>query len=309
MIDRLVCEILRQRRLIKEHIQVLSDGETQTRASLIDPMLRTLGWNVEDPSRVRLEFMKIDYVLLYDDGTPAAGLEAKKLHEKLDIHYNQLKVEAALLFRKYRTEYFILTNGNIWQLYRGITSRSDDVSAKRVFEVVVHPTPSVSTGTCAVALAQLWRPDYSVVPPVPAQDVRFWPNKSVPVTEGWIRMSIWTVSGKPNAILRFPNGYEEAIVNWNQLVPCIGDWLSRRQSIDLFLPVPSEDKKRYILSETAIHPSGRKFSRSARIRDKLQYDRVNRRAEVHLCDARQLLRHCGVDPGDILVRIGAKPGI
>ena len=310
MLNRLSFEITRQRKLIEERVSY--EDETSTRVSLIDPLLRTLGWNVTDPAQVRLEYptgnYKIDYVLLNEDGTPAAGLEAKKLHDPLPRHYPKLVKSSGSLFPGGQAGYFILTNGNIWQLYQGITDL-DDIDTKRVFEVVIAPTPTVATGECAFALAQLWRPDYGTVPPISANSMRFLPTCSVPVTKGWTRMSSWTADGKPKAILRLPNGKECNIVNWNQLVPCIGDWLGSRELLsDSDLPVLSEDKNRFILSDTAKHPTGRPFKKADKLKFGWKFDKVNPVLGGHLRDAKQLLQSCNVDPGDVLVRVRAEAG-
>ena len=305
MINRIRCEIARQRVLMEQHHASLVESETRTRTILIDPLLRTLGWNVADPSQVTLEYpakaKKVDYALLSEDGAPIAGLEAKKLHEPLPKHYPQLIDSAVSLKSGRQTEYFLLTNGNVWQLYRGISDKFDNLDTKQIFEVVIATT---SIGECAFMLAQLWRPDYTVVPPVPAESVRFWPMVSVPVTKGWNRLSCWSPNGKPKGTLRFPTGKEFDVVFWNQLIPYVGEWLySCGRLSDQQLPVPSEDKKRYILSDTAKHPNGQKFKNPARLKCGWKYDKVHPTAGGHLRDAIHLLRYCRVDPGDVLVRI------
>lgn len=40
---------------LKQHERLLHQSEIQTRYILIDPLLRTLGWNTEDPMLVRLD--------------------------------------------------------------------------------------------------------------------------------------------------------------------------------------------------------------------------------------------------------------
>ena len=78
-------ETLRER--IKEHNAYLEGNETRTRQVLIDPMLRALGWNVEDPNSVELEYKVkkewLDYVLMGSD-EPIAVIEAKVLGTLLD---------------------------------------------------------------------------------------------------------------------------------------------------------------------------------------------------------------------------------
>ena len=42
---------------INEHRSVLQGNEAQTRMSLIDPLLRALGWDTADPALVRPEYV------------------------------------------------------------------------------------------------------------------------------------------------------------------------------------------------------------------------------------------------------------
>ena len=76
-------ETLRER--ISAHRAVLSQSEALTRYALIDPLLRELGWDTEDPSMVVPEYRVpnnqiADYVLFHGDH-PAMVVESKKLDE------------------------------------------------------------------------------------------------------------------------------------------------------------------------------------------------------------------------------------
>lgn len=76
------------------HWEYLSRGqrETRTKYALIDPILRSLGWDTEDPTQVRLEYEVdpgnngtgiVDYALFNDSGSkPYILIEAKGLGEK-----------------------------------------------------------------------------------------------------------------------------------------------------------------------------------------------------------------------------------
>ena len=58
-------------------------NEAITRYSLIDPVLRGMGWDTEDPSVVVPEYSsgegRADYALFYNADKPAIIVEAKKL--------------------------------------------------------------------------------------------------------------------------------------------------------------------------------------------------------------------------------------
>lgn len=76
------------------HHEYLSKGERETRTkyALIDPILRSLGWDTEHPTQVRLEYEVdhgnngtgiVDYALFNDSGSkPYILIEAKGLEEK-----------------------------------------------------------------------------------------------------------------------------------------------------------------------------------------------------------------------------------
>ncbi len=78
-------ETLRAR--IDEHGNALRQSEALTRYALIDPLLRELGWDTDDPAQVVPEYrvpnnQMADYVLLAN-GAPMIVVESKKLDESL----------------------------------------------------------------------------------------------------------------------------------------------------------------------------------------------------------------------------------
>ena len=87
-----VIEKLRDR--IERHRDDLRNSEFRTRILLIDPLLRELGWDVENPDLVGLEYQpatskreSADYILK-NSGKNVAIVEAKKKaesHEDLQI--------------------------------------------------------------------------------------------------------------------------------------------------------------------------------------------------------------------------------
>lgn len=90
-----VIEKLRER--ITIHGDQLRKSEALTRNVLVDPLLRTLGWDTENPALVIPEFKvtKVnggdgfaDYALL-GDGRPAIVIETKKLGDSLVEAANQ----------------------------------------------------------------------------------------------------------------------------------------------------------------------------------------------------------------------------
>ena len=72
---------------IDRHGAHIGGHETRTRVILIDPLLRSLGWDTEDPEVVVHEYpigrLKVDYALI-NDGEVVGILEAKAFGRKLD---------------------------------------------------------------------------------------------------------------------------------------------------------------------------------------------------------------------------------
>ena len=105
-----VIETLKER--IGAHRQSLQSSETRTRMALIDPLLRALGWDTEDPALVLPEYEssgRADYALLGGAGKPSAVIEAKRLGESLANHRGQMVNYANMSGIPYAG----LTDGNI----------------------------------------------------------------------------------------------------------------------------------------------------------------------------------------------------
>ena len=89
-------------------------NEMLTRYSLIDPFLRALGWDTENPEQVEPEFGidggRPDYALKIN-GKVVAFVEAKCLNKQWDE--NKLITYA----NTEGVEYIIATDGNLWKVY------------------------------------------------------------------------------------------------------------------------------------------------------------------------------------------------
>ena len=86
-------DLIRRLRLrAQDHYEYLSTGERETRTkyALIDPILRSLGWDTDDPTQVKLEYevdsrredaRRVDYALFHNGDTskPYILIEAKGL--------------------------------------------------------------------------------------------------------------------------------------------------------------------------------------------------------------------------------------
>ena len=95
-------------------------GEQNTKSVLIDPILRALGWDIEDLDEVRREFRRkptdnpVDYALFLMR-TPRLFVEAKALRKDLDDDRwaKQIMGYASVTGVKW----VVLTNGNEYRIY------------------------------------------------------------------------------------------------------------------------------------------------------------------------------------------------
>jgi len=103
---------------IERYGDLLRGNEALTRYVLIDPVLRALGWDTENPDIVRPEERqeggRPDYIL-YHNGMKLIALEAKSLGTRLD---EKKVLDLGFNYSwKNRIPYFIITDGNVWKIY------------------------------------------------------------------------------------------------------------------------------------------------------------------------------------------------
>ncbi len=104
---------------IKKFRTLYDRNEMATRDQLINPILRQLGWNPENPEQVQpnvsMEEGVPDYSL-FKQGKPIVFVEAKKL--SADIEQREIIRQLARYSFGEGTRYGILTNGAMWMLVR-----------------------------------------------------------------------------------------------------------------------------------------------------------------------------------------------
>lgn len=105
-----IVEVLSER--ISRHSDLLRNSEAMTRYSLVDPLLRELGWDTDDPEQLWPEYNTdpgmVDYALLRG-GEPVMLVEAKKLDTSLRQHNVLSQVFNYCMMLG--TRYFALTDG------------------------------------------------------------------------------------------------------------------------------------------------------------------------------------------------------
>lgn len=124
-ISQLTLVLEQVRATAKEYADVLHENEAATRAALIDPVLRALGWDIGDPRRVIVEKIqsgnkdkdneRADY-LLQADGEAKFVIEAKKLNANLKEHFVKLAAYSVAL----GVGDIFITDGIRWRHYQNI---------------------------------------------------------------------------------------------------------------------------------------------------------------------------------------------
>ena len=150
-LENLLTLIEKLRERIDSHGAALRQSEALTRYALIDPLLRELGWDTEDPDVVVPEYSsgggRVDYALC-KNGKSVIMLEAKKLDTPLNDAIGQ-GIQYCLVEG---TEYFVVTDGRCWEIYE--THKPVPIDDKRIVQFDLKDPLIVDV--CLKALA-LWR--------------------------------------------------------------------------------------------------------------------------------------------------------
>ncbi len=295
-------ETLRDR--TQRHAVDLRQSEALTRYVLIDPLLRELGWDTEDPEQVRPEYRSgsgsADYALL-SDGKPVMMIEAKKLDTSLQDGLvqgiNYCLVEG--------TPYFAVTNGRRWEIYE--SHKQAPIAEKRLvaFDVASPASPSAVLQALA-----LWRPNIETGKATLPEPLLVSPTNHVLVEVGpadvdvggaWVPLTQLQPKKRDSApqSLRFPDGSQAAIGKWGNLPLEVVRWLVGNGSLTAE-KCPIQSGGRYVVSMTPMHPSGKQFLRAKQVGS--FHVEANYSASDQFRNALLVLSHVGQNPDQFSVR-------
>ena len=323
MLDDLIQTIDTLKERIRKHKDYLGAYEARTRVSLIDPMLRALGWDVDDPDLVQIEPKTdngwADYALLGISHRPVAFVEAKKLSENIAAHTQQTVGYAISenMNGSNRVSYCACTNGDDWKVFDLFTqapvmdvSITGNDSAKAAMKFLGLWRRSFSDGSFDSAVEPLPRlvspepPAGAVVPVIDPDPVP--PSEWTPLT------GKFPISGKragatlklaPKAI-RFPDGEERRIWAWIQVLRETGLWLTRSSWLTPEnCQIKREKGNLYIFNTEPKHPSGRAFGQQSPLGDTGIVMEKDFGGEEAIELAKQVLLHFNQDPSKVLLRL------
>ena len=297
------------RECIEAHGPSLRRSEAQTRYALIDPLLRELGWDIQDPALVVPEYqsgkVRADYALL-GGGSPAMMVEAKSL----DTPLGDVVRQGIGYCLEEGTPHFAVTDGSHWEVYE--THRPVPIDQKRVvsFDLQSQSTAEV----CLQALA-LWRPAVQsghvapgqapvvghpeevsepVPSPPPVPDEHEWQ----PLTE------VIVIKGQSPVEILFPDSRRTQIKNWSEAPVEAVRWLMDKRVLgaDRCPIIGTRNPKaiRYMVHIQPFHSNGAPFKYPVEVSGLYVEKHDNRRALVNKTKA--IIEHVGQDPSQFSVR-------
>jgi predicted transport protein len=133
-------------------------NEANTRAVLIEPLMKALGWDTSDPTKVTREIKVfdgtwLDYALLID-GEPHLFLEAKALGKSLDD--NAFISQTINYANNEGVTWCVLTNGLVYRIYK--TNESVGMQDKLLLEIDLREALDGSVSDIAGRL-EILRPE------------------------------------------------------------------------------------------------------------------------------------------------------
>jgi hypothetical protein len=227
--------IERVRERIERHGSKLSQNEMLTRYALVDPILRALGWDTEDPEQVepepRTETGRPDYALKHD-GKPIVMVEAKPLRSDLE----KARGEGFRYCWQNKVPFYAITDGNVWELHD-----LREMGGKEIFRIQLK---SDNPGDAARQLLALWRPampKVKVGPPSVTTEERETETRDETQLEQslqWLKEQVRPGQSPPTSI-RFPDGKQEDLRTWKDLLIAVAKWALPKLQQQRKLPLGS----------------------------------------------------------------------
>ena len=317
-LENLLTLIEKLQERIDRHSDALRQSEALTRYALIDPLLRELGWDTEDPDMVVPEYSsgsgRVDYALC-KNGKSVIMLEAKKLDTPLTDAIGQ-GIQYCLVEG---TEYFVVTDGRCWEIYE--THKPVPIDDKRI---VQFDLKDPSADACLKTLA-LWR--HSVIsgqitvgePPVigppdnrtnttepqPAEETTVQPI-SLDVDEGgWVPLSELNpeLKTQPPTKIMFPDGSQASLKFWYDISTEVVRWLMENGDLSKSqCPIPRGPRsEKSLVDIKPVNSDGTPFSNPKQV-GALHID-THGNLRTKITRGKIIIEHVGQDPAQFKVRL------
>ncbi|MGC8497732.1 MAG: hypothetical protein ACP5NL_07040 [Thermoplasmata archaeon] len=251
------------REKIEKYKDEFSKNEALVRYALIDPFLRALGWDTEDPEQVKPEYTieagRPDYALFIEDNSkPKAFIGAKKLgkNEDLQQHITYCVSEGV--------KFFIATDGNHWEIYDAF--KQTKLPEKKVTEWdLIDDNPSV------VLIRSLVIANIESFGEVPSKSILENREEKVSQKNAQTKYNIKTplenssedIKGrrkwgfKPQSIMI--NGESFEVKKSKDILIRTAEWLIEKGKMTKSTVPIESGSKRYLVNITPVHKSDSKF--------------------------------------------------
>lgn len=303
-IKEITATIERLRQMASKHEARLSQSEALTKAVLVEPMLRLLGWDTSDPDHVRAEegteAGRPDYLLDFA-GEALVFVEAKKLGTRLDA-----AVKQGLHYANTQgVPWFAVTDGAVWELYE--VFRQAPIEDRKTASWNLRLDSAEDTFRKALALlrgTKIGSEGHASIGGTSASTVDASATlASQPPRDGATTLQdvVPTTGTKPPfRRLVFSDGTSGAVESWSRLLVVVADWLARVGKLKVSdMPIDLGGKKRYLLATTPIHKHGKNFISPVKVSS--FWIETHASAEQCLNLARKLLSLKGIDPSSVRV--------
>ncbi|MEM4306620.1 MAG: hypothetical protein QXD61_11690 [Candidatus Caldarchaeum sp.] len=262
----------------------LQRNETLTRYVLVDPLLRALGWDTENPELLVPEMTtqagKPDYTLLHN-GRKIAFVGVKALGKPEDL-LQQISYCVSEGVR-----YFIATDGAKWEVYD--TQIQKPLPEKRIAHWDIN---SMDAGEVVRQAFSTMRHAGVGMPP---QSIEFKHHKpeGTPLTQ---------ITPKPHEKLKFtkivfPDGRSFDLEYWRDLLVATVEWLSSTDKLKP--PVKLPYGSTYIVNTEPKHANGHKFKSIRKVGDLFVETNFNNKDIVK--HTKYLLQQHGVDAVNVFL--------
>jgi hypothetical protein len=284
--------IQKVRARIQKHGDALRNNEMLTRYALVDPILRALGWDTEDPDAVepefRLETGRPDYALKHE-GQPLIMVEAKSLRGAID----QAREEGFRYCWRMKVPFYVITDGNRWELHD-----LREMGGREVFRIELM---SEGLGDAARKLMALWRPAMPSVEPAPPLLISLpaQPPAAPAVSTGLRSIPLGQLEQRlgqlprprqhPPQSVRFPDGTAQPAGRWRALLVAVARWA-----------LPRLQASGQLLLEALIQKDPNRLRASRRLSEGWHIE-VHLSAKACIHNAVRIARAAGVDPDQITV--------
>jgi hypothetical protein len=290
---------------INKYKNEFSGNEFLVRYSLIDPFLRALGWDTEDPGQVIPEYStpagRADYALLLKGKkSPIAFVGAKKLGkpENLEQHVSYCVSEGV--------KFFIATDGDHWELYD--TFKETKTQNKKLVEWYISREEPSRILFESISIANLGlfgdKPHSSVVIGNYEQST---PELTISENSSSNSEKIQTENenASPGKALKplsiTINGETFRIRNQYEILVQTAEWLIKEGALTNSTTPIGEGRKRWLINSKPEHKDGEGFRAGKKLSNGL-YIETSLPSSQTIKEAKYLLKYFGYEENLILMK-------